>query len=253
MKQGTKNLMIFSIFVFTIACAPGVSAAHYWTVCPGDVITWELDSWKDDQYKPSPVIEDWTLIMSVDGFADWYGQEYVNGTFDENGSSAVTFLNNIVQYSVGPSDNYWVNDPIDGSGDPISMKLIETVSGLASIGTKLQDIATTYSLNYQKTTTSNMTSFHLWGSWEDTANWTYDAVINYTSDRVLYSIDDDLHGYDGVVEDLYENYNWRLTNYAHGTCPPSIPGYSTMLILFLSAMVVLIHVYRRYKVHVRSE
>lgn len=245
-KKFSLPAILLCLFILFGSIKP-VLAAHDWSVCEGDKITWNCTKYLDN---PSITITyHYTVIITVSNYADWYGAEYINGTLDQNGTSAITFLNSVTVRGLAPSAGFWMNEPID---DPnVSIHFIATQLDLNSLKTALQDLATNPNYHFSESTNSQgVISFKFWGSGVDgSTSWTYTAVINYTSDMVLYSIDDERYAEDGSDTDL-EQYTWRRTSYSHGTClddsSNAIPAFPFLLVL-LAAMVSYFIYLRRYR------
>lgn len=257
MKTSKKTAIGLFLFLFILGMSIAQAATPDWGVRGGDVIRWDATHYIDNPF--ITYTTNWYVIYTVDGFPEFNGMNYINGSVNQNGTiiDDPVSLSPITLRSLGPSAGAFIGDVLDDIH--LGTNLISDSVNLASLKTGFEYLETNYP-PYVFTETTPDESFKFTGSGSEASyDWTYSCVVNYTSDKVLYSVDEDYYQIDteepGLGDQAFDQYEWRLTSYNHGTGeePPTgpgdldIPGYGVPIILgaLLIGTVILVLKYKK--------
>jgi hypothetical protein len=238
MKTAKKAAIGLFLFLFILGISTAEAATPDWGVVSGDTIRWDASFHQDNPFITSTL--SWYVIFTVDGFPEFNGMNYINGSVNENGTITDSVsLSPLTPRTLG-SGNY-IGDVLDDIH--IGINLISDSTELADLTAGFEYLEGEYPA-YSFTENVSQQIFTFLGSGSESGyDWTYSAVINYTSDKVLYSIEEDYYQIDtvdpGLGDTAIQEYRWTRTSYDHGTGegPPDpdpdldIPGYGVPMLL----------------------
>ncbi|MBD3351966.1 MAG: hypothetical protein GF364_10820 [Candidatus Lokiarchaeota archaeon] len=220
-----KLTVLFCALVFISSIKP-VLASNDYCVCEGASFRWDADKYfyrKDGLGVGNDLIVEDSYYFAFDftNFADSPGGEYLNGTYDNNGTDSGTGeISHMKYYTPQDSSNYWVTDIIDYQGDYIVGVYVVCTIEIDSTRNQLQALEDDKWFTLTEPTPNNFT---LTGTCiEGSSKWEYKAYIEFNEDKVLKYVYDELKTYalDGSwVLSEHEKYVWSLTYTAGtGTC-----------------------------------
>ncbi|MBN2155489.1 MAG: hypothetical protein JW776_05565 [Candidatus Lokiarchaeota archaeon] len=260
MKTTKKTAIGLFLFLFLLSMTTAKAATPDWGVRGGDIIRWDATHYIDAPYLTYPITLEWYIIFTVYGFPEFNGMPYINGSVNQNGTiiDDPASLSPITLRSLGSSPGNFIGDVLDDIH--LGTNLISDSTELADLKAGFQWLETNYPA-FSFTETTPKISFKFTGSGSESSyDWTYSCVVNYTSDHVLYSVDENYYEIDteepGLGEEAFEDFIWRRTSYTHGTgeeapngdTPPpgTIPGYG-FSILFASMIIGTVILIRKFK------
>ncbi|MHA1453625.1 MAG: hypothetical protein ACTSRD_12255, partial [Promethearchaeota archaeon] len=221
MKTTRKAAIGLFLFLFILGMSTAKAATPDWGVRGGDVIRWDATHYIDAPIYVSPLTLDWYVIYTVYGFPEFNGMQYINGSINQNGTiiDDPVSLSPITLRSLGSSPGNFIGDVLHDIH--LGTNFISDSTNLADLKLGFEWIETNYPVYLYTETTPNI-SFKLTASGSETSyDWTYSCVVNYTSDHVLYSVDENYYQLDtedpGMGEQAFEDFTWRRTSYSHGT------------------------------------
>jgi hypothetical protein len=256
MKTTKKAAIGLFLFLFILGISTAKAATPDWGVRGGDIIRWDATHYISNIYLTNTL--EWYVIYEVYGFPEYNGMPYINGSVNQNGTiiDDPVSLSPITLRTLGSSPGNFIGDVLDNIH--LGTNLISDSTELADLKAGFEYLETNYP-PYIFTETIPNESYKFTGSGSESSyDWTYSCIVNYTSDHVLYSVDENYYSIDteepGLGDQAFEDFTWRLTSYTHGTGeePPNdgpdlnIPGYTLPIILgtLIIGTVILI---RKYK------
>ncbi len=255
MKTSKKAAIGLFLFLFILGMTTAKAATPDWGVRGGDVIRWDATHYINNPFQTTSLT--WYVIYTVYGFPEFNGMHYINGSVNQNGTiiDDPVSLSPITLRSLGSSPGNFVGDILNNIH--LGTNLISDSTELADLKSGFEWIETNYPAYTYTETTPNI-SFKLTGSGSDAgSDWSYSCVVNYTSDHVLYSVDENYYQIDtvdpGLGDEAFEDFTWRRTSYDHGTGeePPGnndldIPGYGVSILLG-SLIIGTVIIIRKHK------
>ena len=255
MKTSKKAAIGLFLFLFILGVSTAKAATPDWGVRGGDVIRWDATHHMDNPF--ITVTTTWYVIYTVYGFPEFNGMNYINGSINQNATiiDDPVSLSPITLRSLGSSPGNYIGDVLDDIH--LGTNLISDSVNLADLKAGFEYLETNYP-PYVFTETNPGLSFKFTGSGSEASyDWTYSCIVNYTSDHVLYSVDENYYQLDtedpGMGQTAIEDFTWRRTSYSHGTGeePPGdndldIPGYG-LPIIFGTLIVGIVILVRKHK------
>ena len=239
MKSAKKTTISISIFLFLLSISTAQAAIPEWGVRGGDIIRWDASTYQENNHFTLEM--DWYTIFTVDGFPESNGY-YINGSVNQNGTLIdSTSLNSFTLNNLGPSSGSFVG-PVLGY-ENIEPILLTDSASLVNLKAGIENFIALYSPYYTFNEVIPNELYSITGEGIDGSYvWNYTGMVNYTSDRVLFSVDEYYHHNDtssGFIE--VKQYQWKRTSYIQGTgdFPPierEIPGY--VLSVTLGAVII---------------
>jgi hypothetical protein len=256
MKNYKKTAIGLFLFLFIFCMSTVKAATPDWGVRGGDEIRWDATHYIDAPIYLYPINLEWYVIFTVDGFPEFNGMPYINGSVNQNGTVTESVsLSPITLRSLGPSGGEFIGDVLNNIH--LGTNLISDSVELADLKAGFEYLEGEYP-GYNFTETTPNESFKFTGSGSEASyDWTYSCVVNYTSDHVLYSVDENYYQIrtiePNIGQQAFEDFTWRRTSYNHGTGeePPNntgldIPGYGVS-ILIASLVIGTIIIARKQK------
>jgi len=237
MRTSKKTAIGFFMLLFILGISTTQAATPDWGVRGGDVIRWDATHYFNNPYLTYTLA--WYVIATIDGFPEYNGMNYINGSINQNGTiiDDPVSISPISLKSLGSPAGSFIGDVLD---DPhLNIVLIGDSLSLNSLKSGFEYLDTNFP-DYSFTETVPNESYKFIGSGiQADVSWTYSAVINYTTDKVLYSMDEDYNSIYLETQDVViEEFEWRRTSYEHGTGelpptgpPASVPGFSLSVLL----------------------
>ena len=232
MKTSKKvSLILFSVFFFILSSTTAI-AWQDWEIWGGDIYAWNASYLQNNTYITQNY--GWNVSIYIDGFPKSDGEYYINGTCTQNGTVTTDIvLSDLTLGALGSPSGFFIGDVLEN--EYVDLLLITNPAKLTELRAGMTSFVVEYPYYLFNETVENEL-FIIWGGGtEGNYIWNYTGVVQYTSDMVLYSVNESYYHEDtstGFIEE--KEYRWLRTYHLECLCgwrPQEIPGYSIPILI----------------------
>jgi len=248
MKRIKYKVMLFLGFLTIIASIQPAFALNQYSVNPGAHFRWDATKYifiRDGlglginlEYTHSYYLE-----FDFTNWAGMSGMEYLNGTYNNNGTVYDWEISHEYYYDNPPGQNWaTVILNVGVATYPVHIYLVCNTEIEQTTKPDMQNLDTNSWINFTEPSTNNFTLSGTYPSGIDRT--TYTAFVEFNSDKVLKYVFDEVVQVTSDITMSITRYIWSLT-YTPGTDTGNgdtngIPGFSLYIIIFVVGLGIII-------------